>query len=72
MVGGWGWGQWNQASREPGVGLGENRQSLTFPPSVPGAQLCKQMSWSSSQKAFSVTALVVSLTSFVHWNLSPC
>lgn len=64
-------GEWDQASGEPGVGLGESGRSLTFPPSVPSARLCKRMSWSSSQKAFSVTTLVVSLTSFVQWNLSP-
>lgn len=64
MVGGW-----DQASGEPGMGLGESGRSLTFPPSVPSAR--KWMSRSSSQKAFSGTTLAVSLTSFVQWNLSP-
>lgn len=46
-----------------GWGLGKADSFLTFPPSVPSARLCKRMSWSSSWKAFSVTTLVVSLTS---------
>ena len=31
-------GVWDQASEEPGMGLGESGRSLTFPPSVPSAQ----------------------------------
>lgn len=57
------WGAWG--------GAWGKRTKLNLPSLSAQCPLCKRMSWSSSQKAFSVTTLAVSLTSFVQWNLSP-